>query len=171
MQLKLVRAQLKDIETIQGLADVAFRDTYKDIHAPYQTEYMLNMMYSAESLNEQICGQGKDFFLIEDGETIVGYASLERDGMATTGKPLFHLQKIYLLPVHHHKGYGKKAFVALTDYAKAIAPEGFRLELNVNRYNKAVGFYEAMGMRRDREGDFEIGNGFYMNDYIYCMDC
>ena len=27
-------------------------------------------------------------------------------------------------------------------------------------------YYEKMGMRKLREGDFPIGNGYYMNDYI-----
>lgn len=40
------------------------------------------------------------------------------------------------------------------------------LELNVNRNNKALHFYEHMGMKKLREGDFPIGNGYYMNDYI-----
>ena len=40
------------------------------------------------------------------------------------------------------------------------------MELNVNRHNPALGFYEHMGMSKAREGDFDIGNGFYMNDYI-----
>ena len=44
------------------------------------------------------------------------------------------------------------------------------MELNVNRENPATGFYEYIGMIRDRQGDFPIGNGFYMNDYIYVLD-
>ena len=40
------------------------------------------------------------------------------------------------------------------------------MELNVNRNNKALKFYEHMGMRIVRERDFPIGNGYYMNDYI-----
>ena len=40
------------------------------------------------------------------------------------------------------------------------------MELNVNRNNKALQFYQHMGMRKLREGDFPIGNGYYMNDYI-----
>lgn len=39
-----------------------------------------------------------------------------------------------------------------------------------NRHNKAVKFYERMGMRKLREGDFEIGGGFYMNDYIMGLE-
>ena len=49
-------------------------------------------------------------------------------------------------------------------------PDGCRIELNVNRENPAVGFYEHIGMTRDRQGDFPIGKGFYMNDYIYVLD-
>ena len=44
------------------------------------------------------------------------------------------------------------------------------IELNVNRQNLALGFYRRMGMRIDREGDFDIGNGFYMNDYIMRLE-
>ena len=51
-------------------------------------------------------------------------------------------------------------------YIKEIHPEPCMLELNVNRNNKALHFYEHMGMKKLREGDFPIGNGYYMNDYI-----
>ena len=44
--------------------------------------------------------------------------------------------------------------------------EELDIELNVNRYNKAQGFYLKHGFQIRRQGDFEIGNGYYMNDYI-----
>lgn len=44
------------------------------------------------------------------------------------------------------------------------------MELNVNRYNPALGFYQHMGMTKVREGDFPIGNGYCMNDYIMGME-
>jgi hypothetical protein len=40
----------------------------------------------------------------------------------------------------------------------------------VNRHNRAFHFYRHMGMSVDREGDFPIGNGFYMNDYIMKLE-
>ena len=40
------------------------------------------------------------------------------------------------------------------------------MELNVNRNNKALEFYKKMGMHIAESGDFNIGGGFYMNDYI-----
>ena len=52
---------------------------------------------------------------------------------------------------------------------------GFRkvmkLFINVNRYNtRAVNYYRAKGMTVARQGDFPIGNGYYMNDYIMQLD-
>lgn len=44
------------------------------------------------------------------------------------------------------------------------------MELNVNRSNRARGFYERMGMKKLREGDFPIGEGYFMNDYIMGID-
>ena len=35
---------------------------------------------------------------------------------------------------------------------------------------RALHFYERMGMRKLREGDFPIGDGYYMNDYIMGLD-
>ena len=55
-------------------------------------------------------------------------------------------------------------------YIKEVHPEPCVVELNVNRNNKAVTFYEHMGMHKDRQGDFPIGNGFFMNDYIMAIE-
>jgi len=54
--------------------------------------------------------------------------------------------------------------------AKSSSVGGTRIELNVNRNNKAVSFYEHLGMKIARQGDFPIGKGFYMNDYIMSID-
>ena len=45
-----------------------------------------------------------------------------------------------------------------------------RIELNVNRRNKALDFYRREGMHIARTGDFPIGGGFYMNDYIMAVE-
>lgn len=45
-----------------------------------------------------------------------------------------------------------------------------RIELNVNKYNKAVDFYRHLGMRVLVEEDFPIGNGYYKTDYIMGLD-
>ena len=40
------------------------------------------------------------------------------------------------------------------------------LQLNVNRNNIAKTFYEKLGFKVIRTEDIDIGNGYFMNDYI-----
>ena len=40
------------------------------------------------------------------------------------------------------------------------------LILNVNRNNEAVEFYKRNGFEIDSSEDIDIGNGYFMNDYI-----
>lgn len=164
------RATSADIDEIRNVADVVFRKTYASILNDAQMEYMLDWMYSAASLESQINDRGRNFFVLLKDDAIIGYVSVDEDGTTEQGRPLFHLQKIYVLPSFQGCGYGRKLFMHIMDFVRDQAPEGCRVELNVNRNNVAVSFYEKMGMTRDRQGDFPIGGGFYMNDYIYAID-
>ena len=65
---------------------------------------------------------------------------------------------------------GRMLFGEALRAVKESHPGPCTLELNVNRSNRARGFYEKMGMRVVREGDFPIGEGYYMNDYIMGME-
>ena len=81
-----------------------------------------------------------------------------------------HLQKIYVLPYYQGAHCGSFLFREAIKYIKEVHPGPCLMELNVNRTNKALQFYEHMGMRKLREGDFPIGNGYYMNDYIMGLE-
>lgn len=159
-----------DIPLIQSMAQNVFRKTYAELISPEQMEFMLEWMYSDKSLRDQMLPPGKTFFIAKLGSVPLGYASIERQGDIGDGRALYHLHKLYLLPEFQGKGYGRELFKLVTGYILKACPKGARIDLNVNRGNKAVGFYEAIGMTRDRQGDFPIGNGFYMTDYIYVKD-
>lgn len=159
------KAAVEDIPVIRKMADVVFRDTYKDILSPDQMEYMMEMMYSERSLRKQILEEGNVFFL-DEGK---GYASYRPDGLTGDGRRRFHLEKLYVMPSSRNTGLGRRLFEAVSDEVRSIAGHSL-LELNVNRKNPAVSFYEHIGMRRDRSGDFPIGKGYYMNDHIMAID-
>lgn len=159
------KATVADIPLIRDIAWKAFPLTYKDILTPEQSDYMMEMMYSEESLHHQMEEEQQQFLLAYEAERCLGYVSVERQA-----PQLFHLQKIYVLPEAQGKGVGKHLFQEAIGYIRSICKGPCRMELNVNRYNRALKFYEHMGMRRDREGDFPIGNGYFMNDYIMVMD-
>ena len=167
MSSTIRKATLEDIPAIRTMADTVFRQTYREILPPAQMEYMMDMMYSESSLRRQMEEEQNVFFIAEDG----GYASFRPDTRTEDGRERFHLEKLYVMPRWQKTGLGRALFDRIAAQARACTSgRPFRLELNVNRENPAVGFYEHIGMRRDRQGDFPIGEGFYMNDYIMALD-
>ena len=58
------QATLNDIELIRELADVTFRETSKNILYNEQLDWMFDWMYSAESLKQQMNGEGQVFLLV-----------------------------------------------------------------------------------------------------------
>ncbi len=159
-----------DIALVRDMADIVFRKTYADILSPDQMEYMMDWMYSEGSLYKQITDEGKYFCIAEYDGIPAGYVSFESESALPDGRSLYHLQKLYVLPGYQGRGIGGAMLDHVKSFLAAACPEGCRVELNVNRNNPAVSFYEHSGMIRARQGDFPIGNGYYMNDYIYAVE-
>ena len=163
--LDIRKATTADISTIQKLASEAFPHTYREILSSEQIEYMMDWMYSSESLLRQMEEERHIYFLAYHGEIPVGYLSIQPEGDG-----IFHLQKLYLLPTCQGMGWGRQLFFHAVGVIKALHPAPCRMLLNVNRRNEALHFYQKMGMTKVTEGDFAIGSGFYMNDFIMGLD-
>jgi ribosomal protein S18 acetylase RimI-like enzyme len=62
------------------------------------------------------------------------------------------------------KGLGR---ILLNDVISRVRNAGGKsLQLNVNRFNKAVGFYKSMGFVLKKEELLDIGRGYFMDDYV-----
>jgi GNAT superfamily N-acetyltransferase len=157
----VVKASEKDIPLIQELTNIIWPQTYEEILSQDQISYMLGMMYSTESLADQM-KKGIDFILIKDHETYVAFAAYEQINLS-----VYKLHKIYALPNQQGKGIGKFIINYIID---EIKPKGATaLQLDVNRQNKARGFYEKLGFKIIAEKDTDIGNGYLMTDYVMEM--
>jgi len=155
-------ADLNDIDTIHKLAHIIWREAYKDILSKDQMDYMLDMMYSHEALQYQIEQQKDEFYIALEHTNPVGFASIKPKYKIS--ESIYRLNKLYVLPEEQGKGIGKKL---LNHIISIIKPKGAAiLELNVNRNNKAISFYERQGFKIIREEDISIGKGYYMNDYV-----
>lgn len=162
--LTIREATEADVPLLARLADEAFPATYRGVLTPGQIDYMIQWMYAPEVLLRELRGGIKWFVACSQGEAC-GYLSIERQN-----KELFHLRKIYLLPRWQGVGAGALLFAHAVEHIRQAHPGRSRMELNVNRRNRALGFYLRMGMRMVREGDFSIGGGYWMNDYILGME-
>lgn len=158
MRIKI--ASSKDIATIQEIAYKTWPDAYKNILSAEQLSYMLELMYNKHELTKQLEDQNYTFIISSQDNTPTGFASFS----LVTDQDCYKLHKLYLLPDFQQKGIGKIILdFILSDLKNKKAK---RLILNVNRNNKAVRFYLNQDFRIIKEEDNDIGNGYFMNDYV-----
>jgi len=151
-------ASISDIKTIQTLAHKIWTEHYTPIIGDVQVNYMLQKIYSEEALINQITKGPQQFFLIQNENEIQGYLSFE-----TEKESLGFINKFYLLSETRRSGLGKQAFEALCSIYNSTK----EIRLQVNRQNyKAINFYFKMGFIIESVADFDIGDGYFMNDFI-----
>lgn len=151
------RLEKQELGKIQHMARAIWPKVYDYMISSEQIEYMLNWMYSTEKLEEQWEG-GCRFYVLEIEGEEAGFFSTE-----LKNNELF-LHKLYLNPDFHGKGWGKFLLNRVVEEAKDNDLKIIRL--TVNRNNKSVKVYESFGFNIESEADFDIGNGYFMNDYV-----
>ena len=149
-----------EIEIVHNLAQRVWPLTFKDILSPAQIDYMMELMYSVDSLQRQQ-REGRLFFVLEKAGNPIGYLSIEHDKEGN-GKTKIH--KIYVLQAEHGTGAGR--FLMDFAFAEAEKAGSMAVYLNVNRYNKAIGFYEYYGFKKMYTEDIDIGQGYLMEDWV-----
>lgn len=154
----------KDIPIIARLAEETWWPTYRDVLTPAQIRYMLDALYSADSLHVTLSAGTQIFVVLRDDQEPKGFASYgKRPDESAAGK----LHRIYVLPQAQKTGYGR---ALIQEVKNRMAAEGIHiLDLNVNRYNTARFFYEKMGFKIIREEDVPIGP-YWMNDYVMRLE-
>jgi diamine N-acetyltransferase len=144
---------------IRDLALQIFPITYQEIVEPEQIDYMMELFYTPENLLKQF-ESGQVFLIIYSEGEASGYASytpLNENGE-------YKLNKIYVDTRLQGKGLGR---ILLHDVISRVRNTGgITLQLNVNRFNKAVGFYKSMGFVIKKEELLDIGRGYFMDDYV-----
>lgn len=156
----LRKAKEDDLVVVQSIGTTTYGPTYTHLLGQEQVDYMLNKFYSREALLAQFI-EGHTFLIAQEGSKDIGFVSYS---IADHDKHIFKLHKLYVLPEAHGKGLGKFLINEVVNNAREAG--GLKLQLNVNRYNKAKDFYEKAGFKIKETVDIEIGNGFFMNDYV-----
>jgi diamine N-acetyltransferase len=156
-EIQFVKIGESEIEEIRNMANVVFPNTYRSVLSQNQIEYMLEMMYSVKSLQRQF-DEGCEFYVFKSNKKNIGFGSFQ------VISHLAKLHKIYFLEQSQGKGFGQKFIKFTSEIAKKSGAKS--LQLNVNRYNKAVDFYKKLNFKVSKSEDNDIGGGFFMNDYV-----
>ena len=156
----IIKATEKDISIIKDLAKESWNSAYVDILQQEQIDYMLDLMYSEETLKTHFQNPNYQYYLIKEDEVFLGFIGFEVHNELETTK----LHRIYFLKEAQGKGLGKKALEFVKIEAERSGDK--RLTLTVNKNNDARNFYESQGFRVYNEAVFDIGNGYVMDDYL-----
>jgi len=151
------KAGKNDAPVIAALADRIWKKYYSSIITMEQIGYMLEKMYSAESLAQQM-EEGQEFTLVYRDQEPVGYISI-----STKDDLHYFLHKFYIETAEQAKGIGTAVFNYILNELKSAET----IELTVNRQNyKSINFYFKNGFTIKEVADFDIGNNYFMNDFV-----
>lgn len=160
MPVALRLAAPADFVTVADLAQRVWWAHYPAILPAAQITYMLERGYSQAALRDLVARPHGGIALAEDGEP-VGFAAWHGVPEPATLK----LDKLYVLPERHGEGIGRLLIGHVVEQARASGCR--QVILNVNRQNtSAIRTYERCGFAIRAAGDFPIGNGFVMEDFI-----
>ncbi len=130
---------------------------YTPIIGQTQVDYMLGRFYTTEHITGQLA-EGQQFYFVLLKGVEVGYTAISEISEGN-----FFIHKLYLEIDKQRKGMGSEVFrqlLALMSNLEAV-------RLQVNRQNmKAINFYFKMGFVIEQVADFDIGDGYFMNDFV-----
>ena len=156
-EITLRVVEFNELLGIQTMAQSVWPDYYTPIIGAQQVHYMLKSFYSLESLQAQFSNQHVFYWIYSHLPEAIGFLSVEQ-----LQPHQYKIHKFYLIQSHAQQGIGSLAFNRLRQELTA-----HQIELTVNRFNyKAINFYFKNGFRIASLADFDIGNGFVMNDFI-----
>lgn len=150
-----------NIPTLAEVASEIWYEYYTPIIGLQQVEYMVEKFQSVEVITQQIDNGYEYYFAIYNGE-IAGYF-----GAQPQNNNLF-LSKLYIKKAFRGKGISTQIFAYIKDIALKYGKS--KITLTINRYNyDTIDIYKHFGFKVEREEKADIGNGFYMDDYIMTL--
>lgn len=152
------KAELTDLDELSALAEKIWKMHYITIISAQQIEFMLNWMYSKQALKDQIENHNHQFYVVFKNDVMIAYASFSDKGNGN-----YFIHKFYVDTQLHKVGVGSQLF----SYLKNQMPNLNSIRLTVNRANyTAINFYFKNGFVIEKVEDFDIGNGYFMNDFV-----
>lgn len=149
------------INELSEMATAIVREHFDPLIGKEQNDYMLAMFQTENAIKEQLKNGYKYFFVREDNRNLGFVAFYPK-------KDIMYLSKFYLYKSERGHGYARCMMEFVIKNAKQLNLKG--IELNVNKNNSACCAYERLGFKILRSEKNSIGNGFYMDDYVYRLD-
>lgn len=151
-------ASYDDINTIISLSGIIWREHYTPIIGAEQVEYMLDKFLSYNIIDEYIKDNQYIFYLIYIDNNPIGYFSYSTDSG-------IFLSKLYIKSDYRGKGISRAVMQHLK--YECLSHNYKTIWLTVNKYNtNSIAAYTHMGFKILKEQKSDIGQGYFMDDYV-----
>jgi len=148
-----------DLFVISDLADKIWHQHFNPLIGEKQVDYMLEHFQCYDVMCRQVKEDGYEYFFLAYNNINVGYTAFIRDESSV------FLSKIYILEEYRGKKIAKVAIQYMIDLCRKNGLS--KIWLTVNRLNlNTIMVYQKIGFKIVSEQKKDIGNGFYMDDYI-----
>lgn len=157
LEIKPAEAEA-DLQKIADLATVIWHEHFPFILTEEQIDYMVDKFQSFHALKEQTANGYEYFRLFMDG-VFIGYTGIHEEN----GR-LF-LSKLYIKKDFRGRHISTKVFAFLVNLCRERGLS--HMWLTCNKHNDhTLKVYDHLGFKTVRSEKNDIGNGFFMDDYI-----
>lgn len=150
----------EQIDLTVRLAKDIWQQHYLSMIEQAQIDYMLDKFQSPSAIQQQI-NSGYLYFLANYDLRLSGYLALVPD----TQQSRLMISKIYVDTNARGAGIGKDMFEYTKDKAQELGLKTIWLTVNVNNCD-SIKWYIRQGFQKVDEVKADIGNGYFMDDYI-----
>ncbi len=155
-----------DIEKLQQLCILSFRESFQVQNDPDNFEDYLQKSFNIETLRQQLNHPSSVFYTLSAGDQLAAYLKVNKDDAQKESKRASHveIERIYVLREFHGNGLG--AFMITLAMNYALENGRNHLWLGVWEKNpEAIAFYERMGFKTTGKHLFQLGEEA-QTDYI-----
>ena len=148
------------VDAVAKLAREIWQQHFTPIIGDAQVEYMLTKFQSSKAIASQL-DEGWEYYIATREKDYVGYTGIVPN--VSAGK--MQISKIYVKKSIRGSGVGNLLLDFIEETSRA---RGFKLlRLTVNRFNDdTVKWYFRHGFKTVDEVKKDIGDGFFMDDFI-----
>ena len=154
-----IAASEEKYEIISKKAFEIWNECYSSILTQGQIDYMTSTFQSASYIKNQVENEGYEYYTVYDGTEILGYTAIKKE------EKLLFLSKLYIDSKFRGRGIARIIFDFLKEYILRNNLEGIYLTVNKNNHS-SINIYKHLGFKIVREEKTDIGNGYFMDDYI-----
>lgn len=159
MTISIFQASEKDVPLLVSLASDIWKEHYTSLIGEAQVSYMIRKFQSEHIFHQQITSAEYTYYIICYDEKPVGYFGI------TPEDDCIFLSKLYVQKEYRRKGLAKEALKIITDTAQSLHLSKIRLTVNKRNAN-SIQAYLHLGFIKTADIVTDIGNGFFMDDYI-----